>query len=64
MIWRRTGFAFAITLVSVLAVFTLPRFVWNSVHAEPAQTVAPAPQRDSAAAVSEVPLRRARSRAA
>ena len=57
MNWRRTGLAFAITLVSVLAVFTLPRFVWNSVHAEPARTAAsaPSPQGDSTAAVAPLP---------
>jgi CNT family concentrative nucleoside transporter len=58
MVVRRTLFAFAITFVCALAVFTLPRFVWNTVqgavphpqptapdHAarSPAPSVAPSP---------------------
>src|SRR6266851_7435551 len=43
MVVRRTILAFAVTFVSALAVFTLPRFVWNSVqgavpHQQPTAT--------------------------
>src|SRR5229473_1288588 len=59
MVVRRTILAFAVTFVCALAVFTLPRFVWNSVqgavpHQQPTATdsaaraptpsTAPAPQ--------------------
>jgi concentrative nucleoside transporter, CNT family len=37
MALRRTLFAFAITFVCALAVFTLPRFVWNTVQGAPRQ---------------------------
>src|SRR5260370_5382451 len=46
---RRTVLAFAIAFVCALAVFTLPRFAWNTLHAAlgqqpaPAQTVGPSP---------------------
>src|SRR5512146_2228939 len=30
---RRTGFAFAVTFVCALVVFTLPRLAWNTVQA-------------------------------
>jgi CNT family concentrative nucleoside transporter len=30
---RRTAFAFAVTFVCALVVFTLPRFAWNTLHA-------------------------------
>ena len=45
---RRVLFAFAVTLVCALAVFTLPRFVWNTLQgqtpaAESAAAVAPQP---------------------
>ncbi|MEK7667042.1 MAG: nucleoside transporter C-terminal domain-containing protein [Gemmatimonadota bacterium] len=39
---RRTLFAFAITFVAALAVFTAPRFVWNTVTQARAQTPAAA----------------------
>jgi CNT family concentrative nucleoside transporter len=32
---RRVAFAFAVTFVCALVVFTLPRFVWNTVHGAP-----------------------------
>ncbi|HZH79865.1 MAG TPA: Na+ dependent nucleoside transporter N-terminal domain-containing protein, partial [Gemmatimonadales bacterium] len=35
MALRRTIFAFAITFVCALVVFTLPRFVWNTVQGAP-----------------------------
>src|SRR5712692_8812853 len=43
MVVRRTILAFAVTFVCALAVFTLPRFVWNSVqgavpHQQPTAT--------------------------
>jgi CNT family concentrative nucleoside transporter len=59
MIVRRTVLAFAVTFVCALAVFTLPRFVWNTVQGAvryqqptatdsaaraPAPSAAPAPQ--------------------
>ena len=37
MALRRTIFAFAITFVCALVVFTLPRFVWNTVQGAPRQ---------------------------
>ncbi|HXI64313.1 MAG TPA: NupC/NupG family nucleoside CNT transporter [Gemmatimonadales bacterium] len=37
MALRRTLFAFAITFVCALVVFTLPRFVWNTVQGAPRQ---------------------------
>ncbi|HZH81182.1 MAG TPA: Na+ dependent nucleoside transporter N-terminal domain-containing protein, partial [Gemmatimonadales bacterium] len=37
MALRRTLFAFAITFVCALVVFTLPRFVWNAVQGAPRQ---------------------------
>src|SRR3989475_8315354 len=40
MSWRRVGFAFAITFVSALLVFTLPRFVFNTVRGATVQTPA------------------------
>src|SRR6266576_3069378 len=47
---RRTLFAFSVTFVCALLVFTVPRFAWNSVQAaiapraqEPAAQAAPAP---------------------
>ncbi|HEV2749714.1 MAG TPA: NupC/NupG family nucleoside CNT transporter [Gemmatimonadales bacterium] len=43
MVLRRTVFAFAITFVCALVVFTLPRFVWNTVQG------APRPQQPTAA---------------
>src|SRR2546425_1932830 len=41
---RRTIFAFAVTFLCAMLVFTLPRFTWNSVQAaiHPQQTAAPA----------------------
>ena len=56
--WRRTAAAFAITLVCALAVFTLPRFVWNSVRAQqPAAAVQDSTQApaDTAAAAAPAP---------
>jgi CNT family concentrative nucleoside transporter len=47
---RRTILAFAVTLVCALAVFTLPRFAWNSLQGAPRQPAAAA-----AAAPSAVP---------
>src|SRR5438876_11491636 len=43
---RRTVLACAVTLVCVLAVFTLPRFAWNTVQGamRPQQVTTPAPQ--------------------
>src|SRR5260370_37682389 len=43
MVVRRTILAFAVTFVCALAVFTLPRFVWNTVqgavpHQQPTAT--------------------------
>ena len=40
MSWRRVVFAFAVTFVCALVVFTLPRFVWNSVSGATLQTAA------------------------
>src|SRR5438477_11495484 len=40
MSWRRVVFAFAVTFVCALAVFTLPRFVFNSVSGAVRQTPA------------------------
>jgi concentrative nucleoside transporter, CNT family len=34
---RRTAFAFAVTFVCALVVFTLPRFAWNTLHAATGQ---------------------------
>src|SRR3989441_11512114 len=65
MSWRRVGFAFAITFVSALLVFTLPRFVFNTMRGAtvptPAQdtaktqAVAPAPPAPPAPPVTSVP---------
>ncbi|HYT64200.1 MAG TPA: Na+ dependent nucleoside transporter N-terminal domain-containing protein, partial [Gemmatimonadales bacterium] len=57
MSWRRVVFAFAVTFVCALVVFTLPRFVFNTVRgatvqtpaqdttkAQPAQAVPPVPR--------------------
>ena len=46
---RRIAFAFAVSLCCALAVFTLPRFVWNTVSTALAQQP-PGQARDSAAA--------------
>jgi CNT family concentrative nucleoside transporter len=63
MSWRRVVFAFAVTLGCALVVFTLPRFVFNSVSGATLQTQAPqdtarpappAPLTDSAAADTTV----------
>jgi CNT family concentrative nucleoside transporter len=52
MSYRRVVLAFAVTFVAALAVFTLPRFVYNTVTAALAETPrAGAPHRDSAADV-------------
>ena len=40
MSWRRVGFAFAVTFVCALVVFTLPRFVFNTVSGAMVQTPA------------------------
>src|SRR5260370_34003911 len=40
---RRPALAFAITFVCALAVFTVPRFAWNTLHAALGQEPAPAP---------------------
>src|SRR2546430_15447996 len=40
MPWRRVVFAFAITFVSALLVFTLPRFVFNTLRGATVQTPA------------------------
>src|SRR2546426_5192851 len=65
MSWRRVGFAFAITFVSALLVFTLPRFVFNTMRGATvptpaqdtakAQAVAPAPPAPPAPPVTSVP---------
>jgi len=66
MSWRRVVFAFAVTFVCALAVFTLPRFVFNSVSGAVRQTPAqdtakarPAPpvplQQQPAAPVQPIP---------
>jgi len=54
---RRTLFAFSVTFVCALLVFTVPRFAWNSVQAaiapraqEPAAQAAPAPPGPAAVA--------------
>src|SRR3989441_5059576 len=44
MSWRRVGFAFAITFVSALLVFTLPRFVFNTMRG----ATVPTPAQDTA----------------
>jgi len=38
MSWRRVVFAFTITFVCALVVFTLPRFVFNTVRGATVQT--------------------------
>jgi CNT family concentrative nucleoside transporter len=40
MSWRRVVFAFAVTFVCALVVFTLPRFVWNTLSGATVQTPA------------------------
>src|ERR1700694_3477737 len=40
MSWRRVVFAFAVTFVCALVVFTLPRFVYNTLHGESVPAVA------------------------
>ena len=40
MSWRRVGFAFAVTFVCALVVFTLPRFVFNTLSGATVQTAA------------------------
>ena len=66
MSWRRVVFAFAVTFVCALAVFTLPRFVFNTVSGAVRQTPAqdtakarpapPAPlQQQPAAPVQPIP---------
>jgi CNT family concentrative nucleoside transporter len=60
---RRTGTAFAVTFVCALAVFTLPRFVWNTIQAAGLQQPtapdtaarAPAPAQAPAAAPAPAP---------
>ncbi len=42
---RRTLVAFAVTFLAALAVFSLPRFVWNSVTMARAQSVGGQPPR-------------------
>jgi CNT family concentrative nucleoside transporter len=52
---RRTAFAFAVTLVCALVVFTLPRLAWNTVQAATGQrpdTVAAAPASPAQAPVA------------
>ncbi len=60
MSWRRTVVAFAVTFVCALVVFTLPRFVWNSLHgatraAEVQQPAAPDSSTPQATAIQAVP---------
>ncbi|HUC39203.1 MAG TPA: hypothetical protein VMR92_00090, partial [Gemmatimonadales bacterium] len=40
MSWRRVGFAFAVTFVCALVVFTLPRFVFNTLSGATPQATA------------------------
>ena len=62
--WRRTAMAFVITFVCALAVFTLPRFVWNSLRAqEPVAAVAQqdTTRADTAAVQAPAPVPQPRS---
>jgi concentrative nucleoside transporter, CNT family len=56
---RRTALAFAVTFVCVLAVFTVPRFAWNTVHAalrqQPGAPAAPPAAPPAAAAPAPAP---------
>ena len=54
MSWRRVVFAFAVTFVCALVVFTLPRFVWNSVSGATLQTASVA--QDTARPAPPAPL--------
>src|SRR2546421_12982393 len=49
----RTVLAFVVTLVCALAVFTLPRFAWNTIHAAGRQT--PAGPETTAQGTSSIP---------
>jgi CNT family concentrative nucleoside transporter len=54
MSWRRVIFAFAVTFVCALVVFTLPRFVWNTVSGATAQT--PGGAQDTARPAPPAPI--------
>ena len=55
MSWRRVGFAFAVTFVCALVVFTLPRFVFNTLQG--AQVPAVAQDTVAAPAAIQAPSR-------
>jgi CNT family concentrative nucleoside transporter len=52
MSWRRVVVAFAVTFVCALVVFTLPRFVWNTVSGATVQT----PAQDTARPAPPAPI--------